>query len=361
MPSRRATDGASLEQLIDLAVPLCKEAQRQCPRTGPGRKPTYDDWKIAVMILCGVLKKKKSIAAQFRFISQNSEMLLGRLALERLPAHGTFYERYKRVWRLVQVAIELQGRAAIAEAVADAKDVAVDKSLMRARGPQWHQKYRKRGVVPKRMRRGGRGVVDRQADWGYSEYHGWCYGYSYEAVVTATKGSAVVFPLLASFDVASASEHKSFAAKIPHLPPQTRNVLADAGYDGNDNADAIELDAQERPVGRRWVCPPQRGRVGECRGKGKRERRRQRRLARHRFIRSRAGKALYRRRGQTIEPFNGTFKDTFELSEHVWHRGLENNRTQALCAIFAYQLLIRWHWKRGRHRNAQIRYLLDGL
>jgi hypothetical protein len=344
-----------LEQLIDLAIPLCKEAQRQCPRTGPGRKPNYDDWQIAIMILCGVLKKKKTIAAQFRFISQNREMLLGRLKLDRLPAHGTFYERYKRVWRLVQMAIELQGRAAISHGVADARDVAVDKSLMRARGPQWHQKYRKRGVVPKRMR-----GVDRQAGWGYSEYHGWCYGYSYEAVVTATKGS-VVFPLLASFDVASASEHKTFAAKIAHLPPQTRNVLADSGYDGNANADAVELDAcDERPVGRRMLCPPQRGRVGDWRGKGKRERRRQRRLARHRFIRSRAGKALYRRRGQTIEPFNGTFKDTFELSEHVWHRGLDNNRTQALCAIFAYQLLIRWHWTRAR-RNAQIRYLLDGL
>jgi len=347
-------DGASLEELIDLATPFCKQAQRQCPRTGPGRKPQYDGWKIAIMILCAVLKNKKTIAAQFRFICQKRDLFLKRLELDRLPAHGTFYERYKNVWKLVQVAIQLQGLAAIREKVVDARDVAVDKSLMRARGPQWHQKYRKRNVVPKRMR-----GVDREADWGYSEYHDWVYGYSYEIAVTATKGS-VIFPLLASFDVASANEHKTFAAKIEHLPPQTRNVLVDSGYDGNDNADAVELDSKEQSIGRRLVCPTQRGRVGTYRGKGKRERRRLRRLERHRFLQSRKGKALYRRRGQTIEPFNGTFKETFELSEHVWHRGLDNNRTQALCAVYAYQTLIRWHWKNGG-RNAQIKYLLDGL
>ena len=31
-----------------------------------------------------------------------------------------------------------------------------------------------------------------------------------------------------------------------------------------------------------------------------------------------------------------------------------------LCAVFGYQLLIRHHWKNGG-RDAQIRYLMDGL
>ena len=62
MSGRRVTDDVSLdlEHLILLAIPICQKAGRLCPRTGPGRKPQYDDWKIAVMILCGVLKKKKS-------------------------------------------------------------------------------------------------------------------------------------------------------------------------------------------------------------------------------------------------------------------------------------------------------------
>ena len=185
------------------------------------------------------------------------------------------------------------------------------------------------------------------------------YGYSYEVVVGATT-DAVGFPLLASVDVASANEHKTFADKVGRLSASTRNVLADRGYDNNDAADAVELDARERPNGRRFVCPTARGFVSGVPERGRRERQRQRRVERHAFCESPRGQSLYRRRGRTIEPFNGTFKATFELSEHVWHRGLDNNRTQVLTAIFCHQLLIRHHWKTGG-RDAQISYLLDGL
>lgn len=49
------------------------------------------------------------------------------------------------------------------------------------------------------------------------------------------------------------------------------------------------------------------------------------RLVRRDFYKSRRGRALYRRRGQTVEPFNEWFKSLFELDHRVWHRGLENN------------------------------------
>jgi hypothetical protein len=267
--------------------------------------------------------------------------------------------------------------------VADATVVAADKSLAAARGPVWHHRDRQRGVVPKGLK-----GVDRQAAWGYSDYHDWMYGYGLEVVVTAPpkRSGTAAFPLLASVDVASVNEQRSFAAKVPQLPRSTRCVLVDSGYDGDDLADAVELrPAQQktrrlanrqtsnacsgactgdqcrprRPC-RHYLCPPRDGCVGAARRRGARERRRQRRLARHAFLRSRRGRALYARRKQTVEPFNGTFKRMFELDEHVWHRGLDNNRTQILAAIFCYQLLVRYHHKRGG-RNAQVKYLLDGL
>ena len=255
---------------------------------------------------------------------------------------------------MVQKAIGLQGRVILKEHIADAKVVAADKSLLAARGPQWNQKDRKRNHVPKGLR-----GIDRDADWGCSAYNGWVYGYSYEVVVTATIGSVVV-PLLASVDVASAKEQKTFASKIDRLPRSTRNLLIDPGYDSNDHADRFELDQREKSCGRRWVCPPQKGFVSQIPEKGRRERQRQRRVKRCEFLRSRQGKKLYARRKQTVEPFNGTFKALFELDDHVWHRGLNNNRTQGLMAIFGYQLLVRHHWKRGG-RDAQVQYLLDGL
>jgi hypothetical protein len=349
-----------LEHLIRSAIPICREAGRLCPRTGPGRKPEcYEDWEIAVMILCGVIKKKKSKSAQYRLIClpDNAAMLKRLLKLERLPCRSNFFARYQRVWPVVQKAIELQGRVALKEHVADAKLVAIDKSLMHARGPEWNQKDRKHDVVPNGLR-----GVDRQADWGMSDYHGWVYGYSFEVMVAATKDS-VVLPLLASVDTASTNEHTSVVAKLDHLPASTRTVLVDPGYDSNDLADRVELDDRdERPTRprRRWVCPPQKGFVSQIPEKGRRERQRRRRVRRLAFLRSGRGRKLYARRKQTVEPFNGRFKAMFELDDHVWHRGLDNNRTLELTAMFAYQLLVRLHWKRGG-RNAQVQYILDAL
>jgi len=356
--SQRATDGTCLATLVKMAIPLCQAAQRQCPRTGPGRKPAYDDWKMAVLIMVAILHRRKSKSAQYRWIVKHHTELLRWLSLPRLPARSTFFDRYGRIHKLYSVAIELQGKQATREGVADAATVAVDKSLIRARGPQWHRSDRKAGRIPK-----GLHGVDRDSTWAFSKHHGWVQGYGYEVVVTAGKGS-VVLPLLASVDTASVSEHVSFAAKIDHLPPQTRHVLADSGYDNDSFAEQIEWTRQGRRSGRRFLCPrnprnvPTR-KLPDARAAGLSTRRRHR-LQRLAFYQSRIGRRLYRRRSQSVEPFNDWFKSCFELDKQVWHRGLANNRTQILAVLFCYQLLIRDNHRR-RQRNGQIQWILDGF
>lgn len=207
--------------------------------------------------------------------------------------------------------------------------------------------------------------MDRDSTWGYSKHHGWVQGYSYETVATATEGSTV-FPMLGSADTASMKEFASFEPKIDQLPEDTENVLADTGYDKNEFGDRIECDQQGRRTGRRFICPPNSrnskdgGRA--CRPRAKRippapRCRREKRIA---FYRSRRGQRLYARRGQTVEPFNDWFKALFELDERAWHRGLDNNRTQMLAALFGYQLLVRYNRRRGRE-NGQIKWILDQL
>ena len=61
-----------------------------------------------------------------------------------------------------------------------------------------------------------------------------------------------------------------------------------------------------------------------------------------------------------MEPFNQWFKHLFELEERAWHRGLGNNRTQLLAALFCYQLLVCYARRRGL-RDAQIQWILDAL
>jgi hypothetical protein len=210
------------------------------------------------MILCGVLKKKKSKSAQYACAAANADLLKRLLGLARLPARSTFFDRYQRAWPLVRAAVRVQGRAALREHVADATAVAADKSLVAARGPAWHKRDRARGVVPPGLK-----GVDREAAWGYSgDYHGWVYGYGLELVVTApaaARSGRAAFPLLASVDVASLHEQRSFAAKIPDLPQSTRHVLLDSGYDGDDLADEVEGTGRHAPAdvraGRACVAP----------------------------------------------------------------------------------------------------------
>jgi hypothetical protein len=363
-----------------MALPQLQEAQRRAgPRTGPGRPPIYQDWQVAAMIMLAVLKKKKSKSAQHRFLQENQADILPTLGLAQLISRSDYFERYRQAHRLFTAAVRQQGRTALAEHAANAKTVAVDKSMVRARGPKWDQRDRERGIVPKGLR-----GVDREAAWGRSEYDGWVYGFSYEVVVSATADDDA-FPLLASAGTASTSEHKTLAAKIPSLPPCTRYVLADSGYDSDPAGEAIEFEPDprrrcgrdrggrrsrvragrgQRRTGRRFICPCQPRahgpKPGATRQRGAREVARQRRRARHRFYQSRRGRALYARRRQSVERFNAQFKQLFELEDRVWHRGLGNNATMLTCAVFCFQLMVRYN-RRTRAKNACIQWILDAL
>jgi len=347
----RALSGTCLERLVRMASPLLRAAQRQCPRAGPGRLPDYEDWQMAALILVALLHRRKSKSAQFRFLHERRAALRQWLDLEDFPARSTYFTRYRQAHRLFQQALGLQGAKALAEGLADASIVAVDKSLIAARGPVWHAR-----------RRPSPGV-DRDAGWGYSDHDGWVWGYGFQTVVTATPGSPV-FPLVASASPANASESRSFLPKIPRLPADTRHVLADRAYDTQACQDAVERDPRGRPTGRHFLCPliQRAGKpaVGRYPHRGRRRRQCLRRHQRQEFLESPRGQRLYARRSKTVEPFHEWFKHSFELSDRVWHRGLDNNQTQLLAALFAYQLLIRYNHRCG-HRNAQIQWILDTL
>lgn len=355
---RRAKAGTSLQALVAMAVPLLQAAERQCPRTGPGAKPVIPDWLIGVLIMVAVLKRKKSKSAQFRFLTDAAHrpQLAEALGRDDFPSRSGFFRRYRRAHELFRVAIRLQGEQAIKEGVTDAREVAVDKSLLAAHGPAWHTQDRKAGRVP--------AGVDRQSTWGYSEHHGWVQGYSYEVVVSSTPRTTV-FPLLASVDTASASETRSFIEKIDHLPACTRSVSADSGYDANALGERVEFDEHGRRTGRRYLCPenPRHNNRPKSKPGGadaSRARSRQLRHQRKVFFQSPRGRRIYARRKKTVEPFNQWFKSLFELETRVWHRGLDNNRTQLLAALFAYQLLVRYNHKLGRE-NGRVRWVLDAL
>ncbi len=357
--NRFAMEGGHLTRLVRGAAALCRVAQRSVPRVVAGRPPTFASWQIGVLILVAVIHRRKSKCAQYRFLEGHRDHLLRHLQsvlhLQLLPSRATYMRRYPDAHRLFAKAIDLGGRRALRAGVGDQSVVAVDKSMIAARGRVGCGRVGRQG----RRRRG----VDAEAGWGRSAHDGWVFGYSYEVVVCVGKRGNIV-PLLASADAANRSEHRSFAEKIPRLPPGVGQVLADAGYDGSDLDHAIAYDSHGRRTRRRLVCPLiARGgmpAVGHQRRKGRRERCRQLRIRRAAFLNSTRGRRLYARRKETVEPFNAWLKHLFELEDRVWHRGLDNNRTMILAAIFAYQQLQHLNHRLG-NPDGCVQWILDTL
>jgi hypothetical protein len=352
---KRATTATLVPELVRLAIPLLQEAERHALRIGPGAKPVIPDWVMAALIMIALLHRKKTKAAQLRFLRERRAEIAQWLGRADFPSRATYFRRYRRAHRLYREAIRLQGEAAVREGIVDPTQVAVDKSLIDAPGPPWHTSDRRVGTKP--------AGVDADGAWGYSEHGGWVFGYSFEVVVSATPGT-VVFPLLASVDGASAAEVTTFTVKIAQLPNGTLIVLADSGYDANAVGERIEYDGDRR-TGRRFLCPENPRHGGRTKTKpghadAARAKSRQRRQQRRAYLESRRGRRQYARRRQTVEPFHQWFKSLFELDQRAWHRGLDNNRTQILGGIFVYQLLVRYNHRCG-NLNGQIRWILDAL
>jgi len=345
-------DGVWLEQCVAIVSKACQRADLRCLRKGPGRKPEIPHWLIATMVVIGVMHRKKTRDAQYAFWKHRSAEFQAYFPGQRLLSRSQFYVRARAISHLLQMVIQQIGMQAVRHGWADARSVAVDKSLMAARGRRCSTRQRK-------PRRG----VDQDATWGYSEHDGWVFGYSYEVVVSAGKGR-VLWPLLASVDTASRSEQKTCLDKLQRLPRQARYILADAGYDSNAVGEAVEWTAPGRRTGRRFLCPeiprPQVGKHRQPHSRETRQRQYHRRLrdARRTFTQSPRGQRLYRRRSVTVEPFNSHFKHVFELHERVWHWRLHNNRVTILAAIVAYQALLTYNHQK-RHRHARIQYLLN--
>jgi hypothetical protein len=346
-----AKDGAYLGDLARRAASICREAERLCPRQGPGRRPEIPDWVMAALIVVAVLKQRKSKSSQYRFLAAHRDELLSDMGSDRFPSRSTYFDRYHRAWQLYEIAICLAGRQAIEDGTVAARCVAVDKSVVNARGP--------RGSQWRRRRKG----VDAQAAWTFSKHSGWRFGYAYEVVVTAEK-TGPVWPLAASVGPANWQPARTFPEKIEQLPPSTRYIVADAGYDSNDLADAVEYDRHQQRTRRRLLCPYPRHRRGTTvqphNETPQRRQRRERRRERAQFLKRPFTQRLLRRRGVCVEPFNDWFKTRFDLHERAWHRGLNNNRTQLLAALFAYQLLLAFNHAHGKH-NAQLQWIIDAL
>ncbi len=122
----------------------------------------------------------------------------------------------------------------------------------------------------------------------------------------------------------SACESHGLQARVKDLPPLVRTLLLDAGYDDGDLiADCARYGIE--------VLAPLSKPVGNATSKDRRDR--------AAYLVSPQGKARYRQRGSSIEPFFGTIKDFFHL-DPLPRQGKTNASVFILLALYAWDLIV---------------------
>jgi hypothetical protein len=309
------------------------------PEAGPpgrGAPKWYSEkvmFKVYVVSLLKTLWARRSL---WRFLKANPTVAAA-CGLQRIPHRRTLDRRLEEIAPQAEVQIRALGLVLSVERVTNSAVAASDGSVFETPGPVWHKKDKAAGVVPE-----GLHGLDREADWIYSGYHGWVYGY--KAHVTTTVSPTTVRIVLDATVTGSVCESHVLQDRLDGLPPTIERLLLDAGY---DDGTLIDRCAQQGIT----VLAPLAKPIGHSTSQARRDR--------AAFLASDAGRAWYRQRGTSIEPFFATIKDFFEL-DPLPVQGKVKASAFILLAFYAWNLLVLFNWLNDRPLGV-VKPILDSL
>lgn len=323
-----------LIQLLALIDVVWIDADRDPAKRG-GPK-VYSEKMMFKVYVVSLLKQLWAHRSLWRYLS-SMPLVVSACGLGRIPDRRTLDRRLDEIAPQAEAQIQALGLTLSLEAVTDATVAASDGSAFATPGPVWHKKDKGAGVIP-----AGLHGVDREADWIQSEYHGWVYGY--KAHVSITVAPTTVRAVLGACVTGSACESHVLQARIKDLSPLLRTLLLDAGYDDGD----LIAQCAERGI---EVLAPLSKPIGKSTPQNRRDR--------AAYLSSPQGKARYRQRGSSIEPFFGTVKDFFHL-DPLPLQGKTNASVLILLALYAWNLIVLFNFVNGRPLGA-VKPVLDLL
>lgn len=172
--------------------------------------------------------------------------------------------------------------------------------MVRAKGPVWHQKQKKRGIIPS-----GLHGLDKQATWSKSKADGWIYGHG-TFCITSHK-----IPVIGLFQWMPncANEAKRMEQDIVRYSGIIKQVFMDSKADDQVLYWKLKYESHIQLVTapRKFAHPS-------------RERKQM-----FRDMLTPANRKAYKERSTTVEPMQGLMADIFEL-DRCWMRGDANNR-----------------------------------
>ena len=291
------------------------------PKRGRGKPRVYTEKLFLKALVIMMVKHLSKVHELLSVLEQpTAEMKALR---ELLREHGKYPSR--RTWerRLKGLPESLPGQIAalgthLLELIqpwahADGKAVALDSTVLRARGGVWHQKHREAGIVPHTS-------IDTQAHWTKSGWHGWVYGWKLHIATTV---AGVWIPLATRLTPANTADSEVAVELLTDLPAQIRYVLGDTHY----NTPELREDCEQAD---RILVASQHGKYP------------------HTDSGVEVRRVFHELRSRAIENFNGQFKGIFDGHSSVPTKGLANTSRWALGAIFVYQLALLY-----RHEHQQ--------
>jgi len=293
-------------------------------RRGRGRPKVYADRLFLKALVIMIVRHLHTVHELLTVLDQPTpEMQLLRTVLTeqgKFPCRRTWERRLAALPETLPAQIGCLGRhlvALIQPWVDCGRAVAIDSTVLRARGGVWHKKDRDAGVVP-------HSSIDTEAHWTKSGWHGWVYGWKLHIVATVAN---VWIPLAAELTPANAADNEVAPDLVCRIPAEVRFVLGDKHY---NDPELRALCAEDE----RCLVTTHAGRYP------------------HTDDGVEVRRVFHKLRSSAIENFNEQFKGIFDGHRQVPTKGLTNTRRFALGAIFVYQLTL-WY-RHEQHMDLRV-------
>jgi len=306
-------------------------------RRGRGRPYVYSPTIILRCFIVRLWFRLDSNNALHEFLELSypyNKKIMKRCGLTQIPDRRTFDRRLKTISIDIKERIAIMTHLFVCEKMIDPYIVAIDSTLLKAKGHVWHKSSMNKGIVP-------RSGIDTDARWGFSHTKGWIFGYKLHLI--SSTGSTIV-PLAADFTTANVQDNQLYnpmTASFSLFIEETYFMIGDSGY---DDQKLYDLSINR---GFELVCPVQRYVNTSTK-----------RLHLIEFYESELGQAIYSWRSKSIEPLIEHIKSVFRI-DPLPVRGYQNAAGIVLLSVLLYQILVYYNYKTRRsQRPKAIKHML---
>ena len=108
--------------------------------------------------------------------------------------------------------------------------VAIDSTLLKAKGHLWHKSSMIKGIIP------CSGIIDTDARWGFSHTKGWVFGYKLHMI--SNTGLTTILPLAVDFTTGNVQDNQMYNPMTSSMTTTTTipdekicYMIGDCGYD----------------------------------------------------------------------------------------------------------------------------------